>query len=279
MELKDVVTLFSTEIFYDVMNVDLPICGKVNPFSEVANSGASSQRRILETSTTQVIPTSRVVRGPADTMFIVADDNTDYWNGSAIRIKYPMLPVDVFGAVGSIGETLGSTQPDQAVYAYPYFVRREIDEDEMSDYFSGYEIYIPNVKTFSKGAILTLGSDHYRFKTDTWIDGAGFSVFQAVKLEDALQTFDVSVSGTTYNSVTDSYPQTTTSDVSCFVEPLQQDYEFVSPSFESVEVGDKAISMLKSVVDPSVSSQIGSYRVMAIRDFGTWVTCQCRNLS
>ncbi len=278
MELSDTVHLFATEEFADVFDTDVTFNGKIAPFAEVANSGSSSQRRILETSPDITIPTGKVIQAFTGEKFIVAEANADYWFGETIRNKYPVLPVVSMGAVGNVGSTISSTQSDLLVYAYPFFTRREPDVEERSDHFSGFEIYFSSAKSFSRGDILTLGSAYYRLRTDTSVDGAGFSVAQAVKLENPLQTFDVDVTGI-YDTVNDNYTPTTTADVSCFVEALSLDYEFVSPSFTDIEVGDKAISLLNSAVTVKINSRIGDYRVQSIRNHGTWSTCQCRNLS
>jgi len=277
MRLKDTVTMFSTETFIDVFNPETTFKGKINPFAEVANSGAASQRRILETATTTTIPALRIVQAPSSEKFIVAALNYDYWFDEVIRHKYPVLPVDNLGELGSIGQLLATSPADAAVYSYPYFVRREIDEAERSDYLSGYELYFASVKQFVRGSVLTLGGQTFRLKTDTWIDGAGFSVAQAILLESPFQTFDIESQKEIYNSATDSYAKVDVPSVPCFIEPLKQDYEFVSPSFTPIEEGDVAISLLKAAATVGVNDLIGTYRVLSIRDFSTWITCQCRN--
>ena len=279
MRLKDTVSMFSTETFIDVFDSSTSFIGKVNPFAEVSNSGVSSQRRILETPVSEIIPPGRVIVSPSEETYIVADINHDYWHGEVIRHKYPILPVDLMGAAGDIGTTLSAAQPDLQVYAFPYFVRREINEVERSDFLSGYEIHFSKVKSFLRGDIIQLNNDFYRLKTDTWLDGAGFSVAQAVKIENAVQSFDLSTSRNVYDSVTDSYGGTATSGADCFVEELEQDYEFVTVSFTGVEAGDKAISVLKTDATMTVNDLIGSHRVLGIRDFADYVTCQCRKES
>jgi len=279
MMLKDTVDYFSTETFYDAFDYNTKFKGKINPFSEVANSGASSQRRILETATEVTIPLARIIESPSGVKYIVAASNPDYWKGRTIRQKYPLLPVELMGAVGTIGKTLADSQADISVYCYPYFVRREINEDERSDYLSGYEVYFSQVKSFVRSDILMLGSTYYRLKTDTWIDGAGFAIAQAIKLEAPMQLFDIQTGMDDYNPETDSYSGTEVLGVTCFVEPLSQNYEFVTPSFTEILEGDKAISVLKSDATLVINDRIGDYRVQSLRDNTDYVTCQCRRLS
>ena len=278
MELRNVVTLFATESFIDVYNPTVIFLGKLNPFAEVTNSGAASQRRILETPDGVTIPVQRIVRSPSGEKFIVADANVDYWDSQVIRYKYPVYPVDTIGMVGSIGETLAGAQPDPAVYAYPFYIGREAAAEEMSDYLSRFELYFSSVKVFHRGQILKFGTDYYRFKSDTSVDGAGFAVALAVKLETPMQAFTIKTAGTVYDSTTDSYVQTIQTGVNCFVEPLSQDYEFVTPSFTKIEVGDLAISVLKATLTLAVNDMIGDYKVLSIRTASDYVTCQCRNM-
>lgn len=277
MRLKDTVSMFATETFIDVFNPGTTFMGKINPFSEVANSGVASQRRILETFPTTVVPAGKVIQTPSGGKFIVAALNHDYWFNEVIRHKYPILPVTDMGTLGSIGQHLAATPADAFVYAHPYFVRREIDEAERSDYLSGYELYFASVKQFVRGSVLTLGTQTFRLKTDTWIDGAGFSAVQAILLEPPFQSLDIESQKTTYDPGTDSFAKVNVPAVPCFVEPLKQDYEFVSPAFTPIEEGDTAISLLKTSATVGVNDLIDSYRVLSLRDFGTWITCQCRN--
>ena len=278
MELHDAVTLFATETFVDVYASGTSFLGKINPFAEVTNSGSSSQRRILETPDGVTIPAQRVIRSPSGETFVVADSNVDYWDEHVIRYKYPVYPVDKVGAVGTIGQTLSSTQSDLSVYSYPFYIGREADAEEKSDYLSRFELYFSKAKEFSRGQILKLGTDYYRFKSDTTVDGAGFAVALAVRLESPVQVSTVKVGAATYNAATDTYAQTTHTGITCFVEPLTQDYEFVTPSFAKVEAGDLAISVLKSAVTVAVNDLIGTHKVLSIRDKSSYVTCQCRNL-
>jgi hypothetical protein len=132
---------------------------------------------------------------------------------------------------------------------------------------------MPNVFTFLRGNIFVADGKYYRMKTDTWIDGIGFTVSQVVKLEDAIQQFDITTKTGVYDPVTDSYAGTVIPDVSCFVEPMIKDYEFVTPAFSEIEAGDKAISTLEVV---KVNDMFGSFRILSVREFGGWRTCHCR---
>ena len=278
MELRDAVDLFATEVFSDVFNPLVTFTGKLNPFAEVTNSGSSSRRRILETPRDQVIPAARVIEAASGEKFVVADVNVDYWDGEIIRYKYPTYPSDSVGSVGTIGQTLAGTQPDTTVYAYPFFVGREADAEERSDYLSRFELYFSRARAYTRGEVLLIDGHYYRLKSDTTVDGAGFAVAFGIKLENPVQVFTIIGSGTVYDSTIDGYVTTTTTGVACFVEPLMQDYEFVTPSFTKIEAGDLAISVLKSSLTVAVNDWIGTYKVLSIRDAADYVICQCRNM-
>ena len=277
MRLHDTVKRFCTETFEDATNPAVTFKGKVNPFSEVTNSGESAMRRVLETEPTTVIPASKVVKGPDGRTFILSKRNIDYWDGTPIRYKYSMVPVFEGGAYGSIGEILAGTPEIANVFGYPHFVRREILDQEMSDYLSGYDIYFPDTVNLKRGKIyLTESGTYYHLRTDTSVDGIGFLVAQGLKIEDPIKALDISIVSGSYDPVTDSYPRNPAIQVTVFVEPMIKDYEFVNPSFEDVEPGDKAISVLKSDITVNVNDMIDKYRILSIRDMGDFVTCHCR---
>jgi hypothetical protein len=278
MDLHSAVNLFSTETFTNAFDVDESFVGKLNPFAEVTNSGSASRRRILETPRDQVIPAERVAISPSGLNLIIADPNTDYWNGEVIRLKYPTYPVVSYGVVGSIGQILASSPYDEQVYSYPFYMGSEADIEERSDYLSRFELYFPKVNTYSRGEILLVGGEYFRLKSDTSVDGAGFGVALGVKLEDPVQSMTVVTKGTVYDAATDGYVEAPAVEVTCFIEPLDQEYEFVTPSFTSIEVGDKAISVLKTALSVSVNDRIGVYKILSVRDFSDYVVCQCRNM-
>ena len=232
MRLKQTVTKFATEIFTDVYDPSVTFVGKIRIFSEVTNSGPATQRRILETPFGESIPSERVVAAPNGQIFIVADPNYDFWNNEPIRVKYPVLPPDGIFSAGSIAEVLTGTEPETQLYAYPYYVRRVPDETEQSDFFGGFELYFSKTKKFSAGTIIHSDTDYFRLKVDSWIEGAGFSMAETVKLDNPVQVFDIAKNQNSYDPITDTYSPAVTSGVTCFVEPLRQDYQFSTPAFE-----------------------------------------------
>jgi len=280
VRLHDTVKRFSTELFLDGYDSSVSFFGRIDPFAEITNSGPSSERRILEVAPDITIPSTHVIEDSNSQIFIVGNPNTDFWANEVIRFKHSVVPTTENGSVGTIGEILAGTETDTDIYIHEFFVRRELHDEERSDYLSGYEIYFSQVHSFVRGQVFKSSSDFYRLKTDTWIDGVGFSVAQAVKLESPIQTFNIQSNSTVYDPVDDDYTNTPLTDVDVFVEPLEQDYEFVSPSFSGIELGDKAISVLKSdAPNMTVNDHIGGFRVISIRDMGDWITCQSRYLS
>jgi hypothetical protein len=279
MELKDTVTFFSSEVFTDAYNPYTTFMGKLNPFSEITNSGPDAQRRILETPVDVTIPEKRVITSPSGQTFIVAAKDIDFWKGASVRHKYPVLPITGRGYVGSIGNILNRSPADASVYGATHFSRRVMDDSQQSDYLSSFEVYFSSAKTFKRSQIYVVGGEAYRMKTDTWLDGAGFSVAQAVKLENPLRSYTIVYDKEVYDPATDSHPGLTLNEVLCFVEPLRQDYDFVTPSFSGIEEGDLSISLLDVATGVGVNDRIGDYRIISIRKTDDWVTCQCRHMS
>jgi len=298
VKLSSTVTRFSTEEFHDAYSASTTFMGRIEPYSESKNPGVSSQRRILEVAPDVVIPNTLVIMDSVSQPYIVADDNrnpwinseewnnnilfntgadtSDYWKGSVIRKKYPVMPTTTCGSLGTIGQLLSGSPEAESVFCYPYFTRRDSLAEEQSDFLGGYDLYFPNIYQISAGDIFNVGDVYYRVIMDNAVDGVGFLLAPAVKLETPAQTFDIEVSGSTYDPVTDSYSSSSYLSVDCFVEPLSEDYKFVTPAFEKVEAGDKAISVLKSDVEVQINNLIGGYRILSTRDEGSYITCHCR---
>ena len=279
MRLHSNVKMFSTELFIDVDNPTQSFFGKIAPFAEMTNPGPSSRRRVLEVAPDIRIPSGRVVASYTGQNYIVADKNVDFWRGEEIRHKYPILPPDGAGIVGSIGQILSGAPEYHSVYVYPYYVRRDVDESTISDYYSGIELYFPNVFTFKAGQILELNGVHYRLRSDSWIDGAGFGVCLAIKLPDAVQLLDIVGNSGGYDPVSDVETGASYPGVKCFVEPATKDYERLSPSYAKIEAGDLAVSVLKADVELKVGFKIGLHKIIGIRAFDSYITAHCRYTS
>jgi len=256
--------------------------------------------RILDVASDVSVPNTRVIVDVNTRCYIVGKKNIDYWAGSTIRHKYMVIPTTTVGETGTIGQVLEGAMAETSVYCFVHFTRRNPITEERSDYLSSYDIYFPSifgyqdvpwdneelfltepawyptVNGFPAGNIFATGGNYYRLQTETHIDGAGFLAAQSLKIENPIQTFDIKKSSSSYDPVTDSYSSTTTSDVSCFVEVMLKDYDFVTPGFEDVKAGDKAISVLESDVEIEPNDFIGDYRVLSVRDMGTWRTAHCR---
>ena len=276
MKLASTVTRFSTTEFRDAYSPTATFMGRIEPFNESKNPGVSSHRRVLEVAPTVVVPNTKVIVDAYSQTYIVGSRVLDYWRDTVIRHKYALIPTGVSGDLGDIGEILAGTPAETSVYAFPYFTRRESTSGDRSSNLSGYDLYFPDVYSLAAGDVFVSSGVYYRLDTDSALDGVGFLFAQVTKIESPIQSFDIKVSGTAYDPVTDSYSETTHAAIDCFVEPLIKDYEFVTPAFEKIEAGDKAISVLESDVAVESNDFIGGYRVLSTRDMGAWRICHCR---
>jgi len=247
MKLSSTVKRFSTVEFHDAYSVTNTFMGRLDPYNESKGTGISAHRRILETTSDTTIPMTKTIEDENSQIYITGSRTLDYWKAEVIRHKYALIPVEVSGDFGDIGQILNGHPAESGVYAFPYATRRESIPEDQSDALNGYDIYFPPVYDLTAGTIFVVSDTYYRLITDGALDGVGFLYAAAVKLDSPGQTMDIEVSGTTYDPVTDSYSSSSYPAIDCFVEPLSKDYEFVTPAFEKIEAGDKAISMLKSL--------------------------------
>ena len=274
MILADTVRKFSTEKFVDATDPEVYIMGKLQPFAEVTNSGVSSQRRVLETSIDWEIPASRCLETPEETQIIVGAKNVDYWFGSKVRYKYSTAPVRVRGSYGTVGQLLAGTPEFTDIPCFSYFVRRELDFIERSDYLAGYELYFPDLFNLHRGRIFYNDDFYFLLKSDTWVDGIGFLTTQVVRLEEPLCT--VLVSNKEFDPVTESYTGEEPVEVQAFVVDMSDCFEFYNVDAEKIQPGDKSVSILKSLSTLTTETKIGDMQVLSVKDFGDYVTAHCR---
>lgn len=277
MKLSQLVNKFSTELFYAVEDLSHSIKGHLSPYAEITNSGVSSSRRILETPVSEVPPLSRTVITPDGGSIFLSLAHKDYWMGNLVRLKYSTIPVTFEGHSGTIGAVLDEDLSVSKLYCYPYFVRRELDTEERSDYLSGFEIYFPPNISLDRGTIITAGRTYYLLKTDTWLDGVGFSVSQAIKLENPVQEIEiVTENENNFDPITETYTNNLPVNVKAFVMDMTDEYMFIHPSRIKPEIGDIAVSTVNTVYTLNVGDKLLDKTVLSVKDFGLYSTAHCR---
>jgi len=280
MKLHDVSKSFDNELFADVNDLTSTFYGQVRPYAEGARSGAATQRRILSVAPDVTIPTGQVIQHIDSSLtYILGAQSVDFWKGSAIRHKYPMIPTSKQMSFGDIAAILSGSGLTENEYFFPNYVRRVVDDTETSDFLQGHELYFRSSISLSVGDIINYNdTDYYRARMDVFEDGAGFGVCEAVKVENPIDSVTHIYSDpSSYDAATDSRTPIPIPNVSVFIEDLKFNFEFISPAFEEILPGDKAISFAQSPIYPArVGDYIGDYLILAVRDMGTFYTVHGR---
>lgn len=267
MNLSDVAKVFNTQVFTDAYGVDT-FNGQILPYSDSVRSGPSTRRRILEVAPDVTIPTEKTVTTGSD-IYILAEGNPDFYNGSSIRIKHPILPVDTQYVFRTVGEILTGSGGTTGVYMAPSQIRREILE-EQSEFVGRYELYFSPYYSVPTGIIFHSGTKYYRVREASRVDDIGFGVAEAVIVEDPISSVSVITKGTELNPTTDDYVSTTTTDVSIFEEYISLNFQHEALGYVRLSPGDKALSFLKSqVASIKPNDTVGDFLVKAVSDEGT----------
>jgi hypothetical protein len=278
MDLRDVATAFDNEVFQDYFNQSVTFYGQVATFADSTRSGPATPRRIISVAPDVVIPAKKVIRMiNSGRIYIIGILNEDYWFDGVIRKKYPMIPVETQGLIGSVGTHLAGTGYSTDVFLFMTYVRRVPLEEESSLFFAGHEVHFPACETVSTGDIIKFDDNYFLVKVAGAVDGAGFGMCEAVQLESPMTTVTYTKKTSPYDPVTDTYVSTVISGVTAFIEPTRFNFLFTYPSFEKIEPGDKSISILKSkVAAVRVGDLVDNRTVLGVRDLGTYWTLHCR---
>jgi len=278
MTLTQAAQVFNKQRFTDAYGTAY-FYGQVLPYPDSTRSGQSSKRRILEVAYGTAIPAKGVVRELASSqLYLVAEGANDYFRGSVIRVKHPVVPVEDVFAIRTIGQILSNTGGVTDAYAVPTYIRRVVFETQQSDYDGGYEMYHSNYYTVAAGSIFYGGGKYYRARENSRTDDIGLGVTEVVELDSPVQTLTFQAAGTTYSPANDNFtPPAAVTGVSCFVEKIFLDFDHVALGFVKPEEGDKAISFLKATVTTvKPGDTIGSYKVRSVTDRSTFWTIHGR---
>jgi hypothetical protein len=282
MELSDVAKRFDTEIFQSYFDNTETFNGQMRPFTQSTRSGPTTPRRVLSVAPDVSMPARRIVKMiSSGQVFVVGIQNEDYFGDAVIRKEYPVIPVSSQAEIGSVGAHLADSGLSSDVFVFSTYVRRVPLEEESSIFFAGYEFYFSSTDTISNDSVIKLGTDYYRVKVPSSTDGAGFGMCEAIRLDSPMTTVTYTKKDAPYDPATDSYAPTVISGVPAFVEPLQFNFQFSYPSFNKVDAGDRAISVLKTsiaVATPgdTVATSTDTRKVVSVRDGGTAWILHCR---
>jgi len=278
MDLFDAATYFDNEIFQDYFDDSVTFYGQMRPFTESTRSGPATQRRVLSVDPDISMPTRRVIKMVSTgKVYIVGARNEDYWFDEMIRKEYPTVPVNYQATVGNIGNFLSDTGLTENIFVFSTYVRRVPLEEESSLFFAGHEFYFSSVDVIPNDSLIRVSGEYYRVKVPSSIDGAGFGMCEAVRLDAPMTTVTYTSKSAPYDPINDVYVPTILTGVAAFVEPLRFNFEFSYPSFDRVEPGDKAISVLKSAVAVAkVGDEVDDQTVLSVRDETTYWILHCR---
>jgi hypothetical protein len=217
----------------------------------------------------------RTVRSPGGKIYVVADSAEDLFQGTVIRKKYPVVPMDETATIRSVAETLAGSGGQTGIYIQPSYMRRNILE-EQSDYLGTYEIYYSSAYTIATGSILLSGGKYYRTMTPGRKDDIGFGVVNAIELEDPLQTLGYKSLGV-YDGATDTTSDPAAYQVQCVVESALFDFVHEAMGYIKIQPGDRAISFLKTAVPTArPGDTLGAYRIDSVTSVGTYWAAHCR---
>lgn len=275
MNIRTAVERFTVDTVTDPYGVEGSIKGRVSVFDDEKSSGDSTRRRILETLPTYAMFSSSCILH-SSIVYLVGKPSYDYHRGSAVRVKYPIIPCDHTYKVASILQILTATLPTSNTYAFLSPSRNAVADSETSYATSLLTAYFQGLESVSKGQILITGTQYYRVKSDAVIDGAGFKVAEVIMLNNPLQTMTFTVK-TGYDPITDTIVNGTVySNTKVFVEDAYYAYDRTTERYMSLKPGDKNIT-IKPSVTPKAGDDIGGYKILTVDTLSdSSFSCHCR---
>ena len=136
----------------------------------------------------------------------------DYYRGNAVRVKYQIVPCSGSFKVCSASQVITDSLPASVVYSSLRKIESSVVAVESP--FSSIRVLatFQNLESVAKGQILVTGSDYYRVMSDSYIDGAGFKVAEAILLNSPVGVVHF-YSSSGYDVTTDAIVANLVSDI------------------------------------------------------------------
>lgn len=266
MRLAAAASYFDTQVLTDAYG-SATIKGQFNLFDDSKRDGAATRRRILSLAPSVTLPSRRAVASDG-TVWLVGSANPDYYNGSAIRRKYPLHQADGLASVQSFSQYLSGTAGLSA-YAAVEWVRAAREIDESSDLADVTTAMFAIGESLSLPAIMTLAGATYLLR-EAHMSSAGFQSVVSDEIKSPASETGT-FSDRTYDPVNDTWTSSTAS-VKFLMLRWQSHFRYLSERTPHYMSGDDTLICLKSAASPRANDTVtlsdGKWQVLSVQSEG-----------
>jgi hypothetical protein len=238
-------------------------------FNDVLRDGLTVERRIMELAPSVILPTRRTMTTVEDgKVWIVGDDQPDYFGGYVIRSKFVVQLAEGVATVRTAAQALAGAGGFTA-YASRSWIKANHEAGTSSLIANEYNIYFSRTEPLVEGTLVSLGGRWHMVRS-VFPSLAGYLVALADELPEPVVT-TASYTHRTYVPATDAYTTVVTT-IAALRLRWQEHYRYVTHDVEKYRPGDVVLLVLKSAATPAtndlftVASQ--NYTVDAVLDEG-----------
>lgn len=276
MRLAAAAARFDKQVLTDAYG-SATLLGQFDLFDDSKRDGAVTRRRMLSVAPGVSMP-ARGALASDGIVWLVGMQNPDYFNGAAIRRKYPLHQSDGLASVQSFGQYLSSTAGLSAYSAIEWTkAMKEIDES--SDLVDVLTAVFTKGESLTLPAMMTLAGATYLLR-EAHVSSAGFQVVNADEIK-APASETGTFTGRTYDPVNDTW---TGSNVSVKFLRLrwQSHFEYLSPRTLHYLPGDDTLVCLKSAATPKANDTVvladGKWQVLNVQSEGDCWSIHARHI-
>ena len=276
MKLSVAAGMGDTLLASDAYGADTFMC-QLDALSYAKVDGVMVRKRSISTKPDVVMPARGVIRIQGQE-YLVGTDVDDYWKGSPIRTNYVIQGTDGLANLSSIAQALANTAPSTA-YASLVFSRYLPDEADSSKYPPQYQLFLAGSESVPTDSLLQLNGVWYLIKS-SYHSTSGLRIGMANEIKGTV--FEtVSVSGRTYDPLTDTY-----SGAPAIIKIMrvkwQEHFNYLTKGQINYERGDEQLFILKTQMSPAPADTLtlsdGSWKIMDVQDEGLIWSCHVRRV-
>ena len=241
---------------------------QISSYIDNQMDGAISKRRVISFSPTQKIPPRRVVTYTGE-RWIVGDTLVDHWRGKAIRVAAASKKVTGSYQILSGAEAALGSEGVEA-FGQLLYLKDTVNTTDTSTYSPQFEVYFAAGEPVSQGRFIKVPTGYVHVRS-LYPVLDGFLCAISDDIGEARKAVELKSKGT-YNSASDSWPETSTAFYGMLVD-FYKLYGKDTPLTYNQVTGDMSLIMAKASATPKAGDNLivdlVSWKVMQVYEHET----------
>lgn len=255
MELSDVARYFDQDPVLDGYT-GLPLFScQLNSFDDSAADGSTNRRRVMSLAPEITLPARRCLSIYGE-IWLAGDPTTDGFLETPMRRNYALRRSTGIMDILTPGEAASNAVSAVSAHTHKLWFRDMVQPNIESDIDTFWNISVAPIEPVSQGKFFRDSTGTFFRVRQTYLPIQGLTIAQSDELDaGALKNLTITQLGTTYDPLTDSYPQIALNGTGLLLD-INQMLRRTTPSDPVPAPGDRTLLIAKSFATPTVNAKL-----------------------